>query len=260
MSKRVKKSNSSKSKKGNTGATQERRFLSNGELRVQSDNNVKKIVGYAAKFSPALSNDLGGWKETLDPHCFDACLVSNPDVRALWNHDANHILGRTTAGTLRLSIDATGLFYQIDPPETQVAIDLMKSISRGDISQSSFGFVCLEDVWNQDANGNIIRTVLKATVFDVSPVTFAAYPDATSLVRANLRSCPLNLRSKLSKRDEDDDDGHCDPESPDYDEDADDCEDEDRDTSDSTSTCTCDEVDEQERQLHFELILRKLRS
>lgn len=246
--KKTNNSKQSKQKKSNTAA-QERRFLSNGELRVQSDSNGKKIVGYAAKFSPALSDDLGGFRERLDPHCFDACLAANVDCRALWNHSPLHILGRTTAGTLRLSIDNIGLRYVIDPPDTQLSRDLMISMERGDVTNSSFAFLCLEDDWSQDANGDIIRTVLKATLIDVSPVTYPAYPDATSGVRASLHSCPADLRSKLSKRDDEDDDNECDPDDPDYD--PDECDDEDRDDA-----CDCGD---QERELHMALILRKQR-
>jgi len=267
------KSNSSKSKKKNVGATQERRFLSNGELRVQSDNNGKKIVGYAAKFSPSLSGDLGGFRERLDPHCFDACLAGNVDCRALWNHSPLHILGRTTSGTLRLSVDNVGLRYVIDPPDTQLSRDLMISMERGDVTNSSFAFFCSEDAWSQDVNGDIIRTVLKADLVDVSPVTYPAYPDATSGVRASLRSCPANLRAKLVR--DSDDDGHCDPDSSDFDpdEDCDDIEDrcectcESCSENDDCSNCTnsdcnfdCDGCPIQTtRSANMNLLLRRLR-
>ena len=177
---------------------QERRYLDNGELRVKSDSSGKqKIAGYATKFG-VLSEDLGGFREQIDPHAFDACLAANPDVRGLWNHDANHILGSTTAGTLRLSVDSTGLHYEIDPPNTSMAKDLMVSMQRGDVTQSSFGFICTDDSW-EDSQGGLIRTVRQAQLFDVSPVTFPAYPDATSGVRARdaLRTCPLHLRDKV---------------------------------------------------------------
>jgi len=211
-----------------TSPVRERRYLGNGELRIKNENGKQKIVGYAVRFAPATSEDLGGFREQIDPHAFDGCLAANPDVRGLWNHDPNHILGRTTAGTLRLSVDSVGLKYEIDPPNTTVANDLMISMERGDVTQSSFGFICSDDTWREDANGNITRTVLKAELFDVSPVTFPAYPDATSGVRASLRSAPAAIRAKL-KRDDDDEDI---PHDPDYDGDQDDDEDDDE--------CRCD--------------------
>ena len=131
----------------------ERRFLPNGELRIATGSDGKpEIVGYATKFIPAMSLDLGGWFEQIAPHCFDACLANNPDVRALWNHDPNHVLGRSTANTLRLSVNNTGLLYEIDPPDTTMARDLLVSLSRGDVTQSSFGFVADDDSW-----GRIVR-------------------------------------------------------------------------------------------------------
>ena len=205
----------------------ERRLLSDGELRIKADGDKRKIVGYAAKFN-VLSSDLGGFREQLAPHAFDACLASNPDVAGLFNHDANLVLGRTTAGTMRLSVDAVGLKYEIDPPDTSFARDLLVSMQRRDVHSSSFGFICNNDTWKEDANGQIIRTVLDATLFDCSPVTFPAYPDATSGVRASLRSAPAAIRAKL-KRDEDDEDEEDDPAHPDPDYDNEDDEDDEGD-------------------------------
>ena len=91
-------------------STLERRYLRAGDLRAaKNKKGGDMIVGYATKFTPAMSDDLGGFFEQIDPHAFDECLASNVDCRALWNHDANHVLGRTTAGTLRLAADSTGL-------------------------------------------------------------------------------------------------------------------------------------------------------
>lgn len=257
----------------------ERRFLSDGELRVKADETGtrKKIVGYATKFN-VLSDDLGGFRERIDEHAFDDTLAANVDCRALWNHDPNHILGRTTAGTLRLSVDGVGLHYEIDPPDTTLAKDLIVSLQRGDITQSSFAFICVQDAW-QDVGGQIIRTVLKAELLDVSPVTFAAYPDATSGVRASLKSCPAYLRAQLNRRDEDEDDDEdndesiCDPDSPDYapllcndDEDrcqcpcqacADDSCDECSNADCADDNCASCPV--QEREARYALLLRRLR-
>ena len=158
------------------------RFLSR-EIRVEGDSTAPKIKGYASVFN-SLSEDLGGFREQIASDAFDACLASNCDCRALFNHDPNMVLGRTTAGTLKLTADSTGLAYEIDPPDTQVARDLMTSMKRGDIDQSSFGFYCLDDTWDLDTETNaLIRTVRKATVFDVSPVTYPAYTATSSGIR-----------------------------------------------------------------------------
>lgn len=179
----------------------ERRYL-HGELRIKADTSGKqKISGYAAKFN-SMSEDLGGFIEEIDPHAFDACLAANPDVRGLWNHDPNYVLGRTRANTLQLTVDTVGLHYEIDPPNTQVAKDLMVSMQRGDVTQSSFGFICIEDTWRQGANGNLIRTVLKADLIDVSPVTFPAYVAATSEIASGRSLFPDGddeIRAKVAE-------------------------------------------------------------
>jgi capsid assembly protease len=160
----------------------ERRFL---QSDVSLEQGVTpKFTGYAAVFNKR-SSDLGNFVEVIDPSAFDACLSSNPDVVGLFNHSNDMILGRTTSGTLKLSIDGTGLKYDIDAPDTSYSRDLQVSMKRGDVKSSSFGFYCLQDKWSVDAKTNEnVRTILKADLFDVSVVTIPAYPDASSQVRS----------------------------------------------------------------------------
>ena len=154
----------------------ERRYVE--QRFTVSDDESPKIRGYAAVFNSP-SEDMG-FVEKVDPHAFDDTL--NADVRALWNHDANVVLGRTVSGTLRLSVDAKGLAYEIDPPDTQAARDLMVLMKRGDVNSSSFGFVTEEDKWDYNTNP-ATRTLLKVSLFDVSPVTYPAYAAASSEAR-----------------------------------------------------------------------------
>lgn len=150
-------------------------------VRAADTDQPARIAGYAAVFN-SLSEDLGGFVERIEPGAFKAA-VEVDDVRALINHDPNLILGRTVAGTLRLSEDERGLRYEIDPPATQYAADLMVSLARGDVDQSSFGFRVQEESW--DISGQIpVRIIRKVRLFDVSPVTFPAYPATTVSVRA----------------------------------------------------------------------------
>lgn len=186
------------------------------EFRVSDENGSPKIVGYATKFG-VRSQDLGGWVEVIAPGAFDECLANNPDVRALFNHNPSAILGRTVSGTLRLSVDDTGLSYEVEPPDTQLARDLVVSMKRGDVNQSSFGFVCQDAAWGFDEVAGVdIRTVKKAELFDVSPVTYPAYLDATSGVRSLPGDMPQEVRSRIGakrppkeKRVDPDDDGAC---------------------------------------------------
>lgn len=163
--------------------TLERRTVSVGELRVvRAAEAATKIGGHAAKFN-VLSEDLGGFRERIAPGAF-AQTIKTADVRALWNHDSNIVLGRNKAGTLRLSEDSVGLVFEVDAPQTQLVRDMVLApIERGDVSQCSFGFYTLLDVWKKVA-GEWIRTLLEIELFDVSPVTYAAYPQTDVAVRA----------------------------------------------------------------------------
>lgn len=153
-----------------------------GELRAALDGDGnKKIIGYAAIFD-SRTELWPGFFEQIDRAAFND--VMNDDVRALFNHDANIVLGRTTAGTLKLSVDEKGLRYEITPPDTEQGRNVLESIRRGDISQSSFGFTVKKDSFEDLQDGKVVRTVQKvARLYDISPVTFPAYQDTEVALR-----------------------------------------------------------------------------
>jgi len=152
------------------------------EVRAAADGAPAKIVGHAAVFNSAA--EIGSsFREQIMPGAF-ADSIGSDDVRALFNHDPNYVLGRNTAGTLRMSEDDIGLAIEVDPPDTQWARDLMVSIGRGDISQMSFGFCALEETWDYAEDGSATRTLKKVRLFDVSPVTYPAYDDTDVAVRS----------------------------------------------------------------------------
>ena len=166
--------------------TAERRSLSVKELRVQRDaGKAPVIVGWAALFGSP-SQDLGGFVEQIDPAAFDWTLGESPDVRALIDHNSSLVLGRTTAGTLRLKTDAKGLKVEIDPPDTGYANDLLVSMERGDVDQMSFGFRVIEDSWDYTEDELPMRTLRKVDLDqgDVSVVTYPAYISTKVSVRA----------------------------------------------------------------------------
>jgi len=148
----------------------------------KTDGEPTKIGGYAAVFNK-LSDDLGGFREKIDPGFFSDVL--GDDVRALFNHDDNMVLGRTKNDTLTLEEDGKGLKVEITPPDTTYARDLLTLIDRGDVNQMSFQWVTAIDEWDETDLKKVIRTLKKAkSLWDVSPVTFPAYPQT----KAGLRS------------------------------------------------------------------------
>lgn len=137
------------------------------ESRAEVDGN--KLVGYAAVFDQVV--ELGFGKEQIAKGAFRDALKSGSDVRALFNHDPGQVLGRASAGTLRLSEDDYGLRFEVDLPETSLGRDVRELVKRGDIRGASFGFIPgVED----RVDG--VRTHMQvADLIDVGPVTFPAY-------------------------------------------------------------------------------------
>lgn len=155
----------------------ERRFVSE-EVRAKADAPV--IEGYALRFG-VLSEDLGGFREFISPEA----TIEFSDVRALFNHDPNYVIGRQSADTLKLERDANGIRIQVTPPETKWAQDLLVSMRRGDINQQSFAFRLLPDgaTWQDTADG-WVRTLRAIRMYDVSVVTSPAYPQTDASVRS----------------------------------------------------------------------------
>jgi len=227
------------------------------EIRRNADG-TRSVSGYFATFG-TMSHDLG-FREVLQQGCFSESLKDNP-VACFRDHSDQMLLGKSQSGTLEVSEDSKGLAFRVKLPDTTYANDLVALMERGDAFECSFGFAPLPDgeIWSQLPNGEILRTITNAVLFEGSILTGAqaAYPNTT----ANLRSCPADLRSKLKRDDDlDDDDDYqpkCDPNSPDYDPEA--C-DEDR-----CSECGRllprdeDDADEEERKAHLDLLQRRLR-
>jgi HK97 family phage prohead protease len=164
----------------------ERRFATFDVLKVErKKDEPAQITGHAAVFDQ-LSENLGGFFERIAPGAFVEA-IEKDDVRALFNHDPNFILGRNRSGTLKLTEDTRGLAVAITPPDNQTIRDLVVApIERGDVSQMSFGFTVRPNGqdWAKDDDGRTIRTLKRVRLFDVSPVVFPAYSQTDVAMRA----------------------------------------------------------------------------
>ena len=147
------------------------------ELRsTQTEDGKRQVRGHGAVYD-SRSEDLGGFREIIAKGAFDKAV--NDDIRALFNHDPNQILGRTTAGTLKVSTDERGLAYELVLPDTSYAKDLAVNLDLGNITQSSFAMTVKRDRWEEEEDGTILRTILEVeNLYDVSPVTYPAYQEA----------------------------------------------------------------------------------
>jgi Escherichia/Staphylococcus phage prohead protease len=171
-------------------AVQHRAFkLKNLEIRSSEDGEPPMIRGYAAVFNTWADIIPGLFRERIAPGAFHRALRDS-DVRALVNHDPNYVLGRNKAGTLSLSEDQHGLAVEIEPPDSQWSRDLMVSMKRGDINQMSFGFRPVK--WTEDvpekAGDPLEVTLREVLLFDVSVVTFPAYPQTEAWARSAIAS------------------------------------------------------------------------
>jgi HK97 family phage prohead protease len=192
----------------------ELRYQAAKELRVQTAaDGSRTISGYAIRYNEP-SVDLGGFTEIVAPGAVTESLKRNPSVLCLRDHDPSLLMGRTTAKTLTLTEDANGLLFLCKLPTTASANDLAESIDRGDLDGVSFGFSVPNggDKWSNDGSGNVVRTLLKIDLAEISPCSFPAYPSTS----VSIRSCPPKLRSLLnrSQDDEDEDEDGCDCDCP----------------------------------------------
>lgn len=155
---------------------------------VQGEDKKPVIAGTAAVYD-AETVIAEFFREKIARGAFDRVLSERPDVIGAPNHDWTQVLGRTTAGTLRLSDTQRGLDYEIDiNPDDQDAMNLYAKVKRGDISQSSFAFTVRQEEWIYPEKGSkalpmrVVKEVER--LFDVSPVTFPAYPQTSAAVRS----------------------------------------------------------------------------
>ncbi len=160
------------------------------EFRAASEaTDGRTFSGLAARFMSQtyIGARKQGFFEQVGPDAFSRALKENQNVRALFNHNPDHLLGTTGAGTLRLSVTDEGLADEVDLPDTTTGRDLAVLARRGDITGQSFTFRVAPggDKWAPMPGGHAqLRTLTDLDLLDVSPVTFPAYQDTTAAVRS----------------------------------------------------------------------------
>jgi uncharacterized protein len=170
--------------------------ITNLSTRDAINDQPAVISGYAAVFNSKTS--IGDYfEEVIMPGAFSRSIATNSDIRALFNHDWNNVLGRTKSGTLRLSEDDRGLKFDVELPNTSLAKDLVESMTRGDINQCSFGFFATEETWDYSVEP-VLRTIHEVELFEISVVSIPAYDDTeVALVRSKEIDKTVEMRIKL---------------------------------------------------------------
>jgi HK97 family phage prohead protease len=167
---------------------QERRTITGSvHTRADGEGMPKEVGGIAAVVNSV--TDLGYFEEVIMAGAFDNALAKDYDIRCLFNHEADLILGRTKADTCRVFVNGDGnLEYTWIPDyENPTHMSVVRSIMRGDITQSSFAFTIKEQNWSESEKygsmGKRSITMIDS-LYDVSPVTYPAYEDTEADARS----------------------------------------------------------------------------
>jgi len=150
---------------------------------ADGDGSPGTLRGYAIVFNK-YSQNLGGFVEQVDPAAVRKSLADRVPVVARGNHDDNQLLGTIEAETLRLGVDDTGMWYEVDLPNTGAGRDHAVLAKRGDLRYSSFAFHTIDDEWGVTENDFPLRTLTSIHLIDVAPVVSPAYRDSSVAMRS----------------------------------------------------------------------------
>lgn len=149
-------------------------------VELRAKDGARMAAGYAALFNS--ETDIGGYfREVIAPGAFADAIGG--DVLALYDHDMGRVIGRSTAGTLRMTEDDTGLAVEIDLPDTTDGRDLTALMERGDIRGMSFGFMVTKETWDETVEPPL-RTIQGLDLIEVSAVARPAYSDTSIALRS----------------------------------------------------------------------------
>ena len=167
---------------------QERRTFTGTVIARAEGEGMPKVIGGIAAVINSVT-DLGYFEEVIEEGAFDNALSKEYDIRCLFNHEAELILGRTKASTCNVFVNGDGnLEYTWIPDyENPTHMSVVRSIMRGDITQSSFAFTIKEQKWSESTKYGSMgkRTItMIEDLYDVSPVTYPAYADTEADARS----------------------------------------------------------------------------
>ncbi|TMU85494.1 HK97 family phage prohead protease [Bacillus sp. BHET2] len=169
--------------------------ITNLQTRDGTGNEPVVISGYAAVFNSKTS--IGDFfEEVIAPGAFARTISENGDIRALFNHNWDHVLGRTKNGTLTVEEDTRGLKFEVELPNTSLARDLAESMRRGDINQCSFGFWATGEAWDYSVEP-AVRTLNEVELYEISVVSIPAYEDTEVSLRSKEIDEQVEKRIKI---------------------------------------------------------------
>lgn len=176
----------------------EQRVMRMRDATVRERDGGRYLEGYFAVFGEPYQV-CAGWVETISPGAFARYLATGQDVKVLWNHDTNVVLGSTANGTASLREDETGLFGSVlINDKDQDAVNAHARVERGDVDGCSFGFeIARHEEWWDDDGVYHTRIMEVDPLYEVSPCTFPAYTSTSISARA--AQTLVEAREKLER-------------------------------------------------------------
>lgn len=163
----------------------ERRIMKMKNAKIREEGGKRYLEGYFAVFGEPYQV-WDGWIETIERGAFARYLASGEDVKVLWNHDSNIVLGSTENGTASLREDESGLFGSVEINENDSeAVSAYARVARGDVDGCSFGFdIARQEEWWDDEGIYHTKITEVDPLYEVSPCTFPAYKATSISARA----------------------------------------------------------------------------
>ena len=176
----------------------EHRIMKMKNAKIREENGKRYLEGYFSVFGEPYQV-WDGWIETIERGAFARYLASGNDVKVLWNHDSNIVLGSTGNGTASLMEDETGLFGTLEINENDSEpVSAYARVARGDVDGCSFGFdIARQEEWWDENDVYHTKITEVDPLYEVSPCTFPAYK-ATSISARNKENF-ANAKEKFEK-------------------------------------------------------------
>lgn len=181
------------------------------EARAKADGK-RMLSGYGSVFNQraTIAGWFYEWDEEVAPGAW-AKSISEGDIRSMFNHDTNWLLGRTKSGSLRLEEDDTGLLYETDiNADDPNALSVYARVERGDVDGSSIWFRIIRQEWTEPTDDNglerPLRRILEGELFEAGPVVFPAFPQTTVSARSSevldrvLRAAGVDKASRRARQ------------------------------------------------------------
>lgn len=180
----------------------EHRVIDVGKFQTREEEGKRYLDGYYSVFNQPYEV-WPGWIEEIAPGAFSRSLREGKDVKVLWNHNTDIVLGSTQNRTAYLAEDERGLHGPVEiNEEDQDAKNAFARVDRGDVRGCSFGFDirAMEESWDDD--GTYRTRLTDVELYEVSPCTFPAYAQTSISARAeeNLEEARKKYREAQERK------------------------------------------------------------